>query len=204
MSLILSSRHFAAAALVACAALLGACASEPPPAPKPEIGFVGRPIKLNVASVALDERYNPPGRAPNVEQLHSLTPTGIARRWADTRLVAVGSRGIATLTVLDGSVIEERLPTKGGVEGFFGDQVDTKLTATLKAKLVVSIQGDKPGDYASYTASVVSTGTQTILQSATLNDRDKAYFDLMQSIAQKFDTTLSSEIARAMAPVIQP
>ena len=75
-----SMRGVAAAMLVASAALLGACANEPAPAPKAEIGFVGKPIKLSVSSVAIDDRYNPPGRAPNVEQLHTVTPAGIAHR----------------------------------------------------------------------------------------------------------------------------
>ncbi|MEN6542471.1 hypothetical protein [Parvibaculum sp.] len=204
MSLTFSARNLAAATLMASAVILGACANEPPPAPRSDIGFVGRPIKLDVASISVDDRYNPPGRAPNVEQLHSVTPAGIAQRWADTRLVAVGKRGIATLTILDGSVVETRLPTKGGVEGFFGDQVDTKLTGSLKAKLNVAIQGDKPGDYAAYSATVSASGTQTILQSATLNERDKAYSDLMQVVAQKFDAALTAEVNRNMAAVIRP
>lgn len=199
-----SMRGVAAAMLVASAALLSACANEPAPAPKAEIGFVGKPIKLSVSSVAIDDRYNPPGRAPNVEQLHTVTPAGIAHRWADTRLVAVGQRGIATLTILDGSVVETKLPVKGGVEGFFGDQVDTKLTATLKAKLSVAIQGDQPGNYANYSANVVATGEKTILQSANLNERDRAYFELMNIIAQKFDTALTAEVNRTMSPVMVP
>ena len=113
-------------------------------------------------------------------------------------------QGETTLTILDGSVVESKLPVKGGVEGFFGDQADTKLTATLKAKLVVSVQGEKPGEYATYNASVLASGEKTILQSANLNDRDRAYFELMQLIAQKFDTALTAEVNRTMAPVIQP
>lgn len=198
-----SMRGVAAALLLASAALLSGCAGAPPPAPKPDIGFVGKPIKLDVASIAIDDRYNPPGREPNVEQLHSVTPAGVARRWADTRLVAVGKRGIATLTILDGRVISSKLPVKGGVEGFFGDQPDTKLDASLKVKLDVAIQGNQPGDFAAYTASVVVTGEKTILQSANLNERDQAYFDLMDLLSKKLDASLTPEVERSMAPVIR-
>lgn len=200
----MSKRGFAAAGFLAVVMLFGACAKEPPPAPKAEIGFVGKPIKLAIASIAIDERYNPPGRAPHVEQLHAVTPSAIARRWADTRLVAVGNRGIATLTILDGSVVEAKLPVKGGVEGFFGDQADTKLMATLKAKLDLSRPGERAGEYATYSASVLATGEKTILQSANLNDRDRAYFELMQLIARKLDAALTAEVERTMAPVIVP
>lgn len=198
-----SMRGVAAALLLASAALLSGCAGAPPPAPKPDIGFVGKPIKLDVASIAIDDRYNPPGREPNVEQLHSVTPAGVARRWADTRLVAVGKRGIATLTILDGRVISSKLPVKGGVEGFFGDQPDTKLDASLKVKLDVAIEGNQPGDFAAYTASVVVTGEKTILQSANLNERDQAYFDLMDLLSKKLDASLTPEVERSMAPVIR-
>lgn len=203
MNLTSMSRHIAAAVLLVGLAVLPGCATEPPPAPQATIGFTGKPLKLDVASVAVDERYNPPGRAPNVEQLHTLTPSTIARRWADTRLVPVGSRGIATLTVFNASVIESRLPVKGGLTGFFGDQTDTKITATLRAELVVSRPGDQAGAYSTYKASVNATGEKTILQSASLNDRDRAYFELMQLIAQKFDDALSAEVNRTMAPVLR-
>jgi hypothetical protein len=197
-------RAAAAILLLAVGFLPAACANEPPAPPQPQIGFEGKPFKLNVASIAVDDRYNPPGTAPYVEHLHPITPAGIAQRWADTRIVAVGRRGIATLTVLNGSVVESKLATKGGLTGFFGDQVDTKLTATMSAKLVVSITGDLPGDFVNYSSTVNATADKTILQSADLNERDRAYFDLMQLIAKKFDAALSAEVRHTMAPVIVP
>ncbi|HEY4345666.1 MAG TPA: hypothetical protein VGN05_15060 [Parvibaculum sp.] len=202
MKLTAMSRHIAAAVLLLGLAALPGCANEPPAAPQPTLGFTGKPLKLNIASVAVDDRYNPPGVAPNVEQLHSVTPSTIAQRWADTRIAAVGSRGLATLTVLDASVIESKLPVKGGLTGFFGDQTDTKITGRLRAELTVSLPGTQAGSYSTYKASVNASGDQTILQSANLNDRDRAYFELMQMIAQKFDASLTAEINRAMAPVI--
>jgi hypothetical protein len=204
MSPILALRRMAAGLMLIGLAALPGCATEPPPAPQPALGFSGKPIKLNVASVAVDDRYNPPGTAPNVEQLHSVTPSTVAQRWADTRLVAVGSRGIATLTVFDARVVESKLPVKGGLTGFFGDQTDTKITATLRAELTVALPADQAGGYSTYKASVNASGEKTILQSANLNDRDRAYFELMQLIAQKFDTALTAEVDRTMGPVIVP
>lgn len=202
MSLTIAFRHFSAAlALIGLAALPG-CASEPAPAPQPTLGFSGKPLQLDVASIAVDNRYNPPGVAPNIEQLHTVTPSTIAQRWADTRLVAVGSRGLATLTILDARVIESKLPVKGGLTGFFEDQADTKITGTLRAELTVSQPGAQQGAYSNYKASVNATADRTILQSANLNERDRAYFELMQLLSRKFDATLTAEMHKAMAPVI--
>ena len=194
----------AAAALLFCAALLpAACATEPAPARRDMIGFAGSPrIGLDVASIAVDDRYNSPGKPPYVEHIHPQTPAGIAQRWADDKLVAAGSRGIATLTILDGSVTEEKLATKGGVEGFFGDQLDTRLRAHLKARLTVSRPGTQPGESSTFSADVNATGERTILQSASLNERDAAYDGLMRSLAQQFDSALEAEVRRTMRPVI--
>ncbi len=130
-------RIFLATAFLA----LAACATPPEPAPKGMIGFSGAPLKLDVASVTIDNRYNPPGKAPNVEQLHEVTPSAVAERWLQTRVVAVGSRGIAVLTIDDARVVEEKQAVKGGLTGFFGDQIDTKIVGTLRGELIVTTEG---------------------------------------------------------------
>jgi hypothetical protein len=183
--------------------LLAACANAPAPTPKADIGFVGVPLKLDIADARLDNRYRPPGDAPNVEQLHTVTPSTVASRWLETRIVPVGGRGDAVLTVYDASVVEKKLATKGGLTGFFGDQVDTKLVGTLRAELVVTRPGDQTGALATYKAGVTAKAERTILESANLNERDKAYYDLLQSLASEFDRVLSAEINRSMGAVLR-
>ncbi|PKQ09069.1 MAG: hypothetical protein CVT73_04590, partial [Alphaproteobacteria bacterium HGW-Alphaproteobacteria-12] len=143
------------------------------------------------------------GRAPNVEHLHAVTPSSIARGWARARLVAVGSRGTAVLTVLDGAVITEPLEKKGGLTGVFGDQLDTRLKARLKARLTVERPGPNPGDTGTWTAEVDANAERTILESASLNERDAAYAALMEALAARFDDALTAEIGRSMGPVLR-
>lgn len=191
-----------ASALVAGVVSLAGCATPPPPAPTATIGFVGAPLRLEVAQVTIDNRYQPPGRAPNVEQLHGVTPSTVARRWLETRVVPVGSGGQGVLSILDASVVQEKLPIKGGLTGFFGDQVDSKLTARLRTELVVTTGRGAGNAVTTYKISVSAEAEQTILQSATLNDRDGAYFALMQDLANQFDKTATSEINRVMSAAL--
>ncbi len=185
--------------------ILAACAGNPPPPAQPAaVSFEARPaIRLDIASVTSDARFISSGRAPNVEHLHAVTPSSIARGWARARLVAVGSRGTAVLTVLDGAVITEPLEKKGGLTGVFGDQLDTRLKARLKARLTVERPGPNPGDTGTWTAEVDANAERTILESASLNERDAAYAALMEALAARFDDALTAEIGRSMGPVLR-
>jgi len=185
--------------------LLAACADAPPPAAGPRaVSFEAQaPLRLDIASITVEPRYRAPGRAPNVEHLHPVTPESVARSWAAARIIATGSRGRAVLTVLDGSVVSEDLPKKGGLTGFFGDQLDTRLTARLKARLVVGRAGIEAGNFEEWSADVDASATRTILESASLNERDAAYAALIQSLAKNFDDALSAEVRRSMGPVLR-
>ena len=200
------SRSFLPRAL--CLALLlpflAACAGDPPaPAGPASVSFEARPaLRLDIANVTMDSRFNSAGREPYVEHLHKVTPSTIARGWADARLVASGNRGTAVLTVLDGTVTQERLEKKGGLTGLFGDQLDTRLKARLKARLVVE-RPTPDGGSGTWSADVDATAERTVLESASLNERDAAYAALMQALAAKFDTELTAEVQRSMAPVLR-
>tara|TARA_R110000868_G_scaffold29322_1_gene108928 strand:+ start:3037 stop:3630 length:594 start_codon:yes stop_codon:yes gene_type:complete len=192
-------RAFLATAFLA----LVACATPPEAAPKGNIGFSGTPLKLDVASVTIDDRYNPPGKAPNVEQLYEVTPSAVAERWLQTRVVAVGSRGIAVLTIYDARVVEERQVVKGGLTGFFGDQIDSKIVGTLRGELQVTTEGTD-GSRSMHKAGVNAKSEQTILQSADLNERDRAYFNLINKLTAEFDRLLTAEVTRTMGSALRP
>ena len=178
--------------------LLAACATPPPPAPKATIGFIGAPLKLDVANISIDNLYQPPGKAPNIEQLHEVTPSTLVQRWLETRVVSVGTSGQGTLKILDASVVQEKLPIKGGVTGFFGDQLDSRYVGKLRVELTVTTGSGVNASVTTYKVDVKAEAEQTVLQSATLNDRDRAYFSLMQNLADQFDKTATAEVNRVM------
>ncbi|PKP78389.1 MAG: hypothetical protein CVT81_04510 [Alphaproteobacteria bacterium HGW-Alphaproteobacteria-3] len=191
-----------------CLALLfpfiAACAGDPPALASPaSVSFEARPaLRLDIASVAVDSRFHSSGREPYVEHLHKVTPSAVARSWADARLVASGNRGTAVLTVFDGTVTQERLEKKGGLTGLFGDQLDTRLKARLKARLTVERPAPDGGS-GTWSAEVDVTAERTVLESASLNERDAAYTALMQALAAKFDAGMSMEVERSMESVLR-
>ncbi|MEQ8266332.1 MAG: hypothetical protein RH982_03985 [Parvibaculum sp.] len=193
-------RRFGAVLLLG---LVAACAEPPAPAVSSGVSFEARPpIRLSIAFVAVDSYFTPSGRAPYVEHLHKVSPESIARSWAQARLVATGGPGTASLAILDGTVISEDLDKKGGLTGVFGDQLDVRLRARLKARLTVE-RPDAQGNPASWTAEVDTNAERTILESASLNERDAAYAAMMQALAAKFDAALTAEVERSMGPVLR-
>lgn len=195
------SRRLGAA--IAIVLLVASCASAPPPAAPAGVSFEARPpIRLAIAFIAVDAHFTPSGRAPYVEHLHKVTPESVARSWAQARLVATGGAGTASLAILDGTVISEELEKKGGLTGVFGDQQDARLKARLKARLTVE-RPDESGGSSSWTAEVDAFAERTVLESASLNERDEAYAALMQTLATKFDNALSAEMQRSMGPALR-
>jgi hypothetical protein len=194
-----------AAAALAALLLTSACTTEPsaPAGPKPVSFEAQAPLRLDIASISVESRYQAPGRAPNVEHLYSVTPVSTARAWAASRIVGVGPRGTAVLTVLEGSVISEDLPKKGGLTAVFGDQRDVQLTARLKARLDVNRPGERPGELAQWSVNVEASANRTVLESASLNERDAAYGLLMQQLAREFDAALTAEIRRSMSAALR-
>lgn len=194
-----------AGAVLAALMLTSACTTEPsaPAGPKPVSFEAQAPLRLDIASITVDSRYQPPGRAPNIEHLYSVTPVSAARAWAQARLVGVGPRGTAVLTVLDGSVISEDLPKKGGLTGIFGDQQDVHLTARLRARLDVDRPGERAGELSQWSVNVEASANRTVLESASLNERDAAYGLLMQQLAREFDAALTAETRRGMSGALR-
>jgi membrane-bound ClpP family serine protease len=50
---------------------------------------------------------------------------------------------------------------------------------------------------------VDASATRTILESASLNERDAAYAAVIQSLAKNFDDALTAEVRRSMGPVLR-
>ncbi len=173
-----------------------------PPAPPTEISITFQhrePIALNVAKIELVDRYKPTLRSPHIEHLHTVTPSTVTRAWAEERLTAVGTRGLITLIVEEAGVIEETVSVSDGFEGLFRDEVDTRLVGVIRARFD-HIDVGPPG--ASHSVDVIAEASAEVLESATLNDRDLAYFRLVERLAGEFDRVLTGEIEKSLAELI--
>ena len=113
------------------ALLASACDTPPKRREFATLTFQDRPsIRLDVAQIEVVSAYKAPGQAPNVDHLFPQKPVDVAMSWGRDVLRAVGSRGMATYTILDASAIETRLPRSTGMTQVFNEkgEVIGKLT----------------------------------------------------------------------------
>ncbi len=182
-------------------ALVAGCTTTPPAAPADlAITFQHRqPLILKVAAIEVVDQYQPALRAPYVEHLHRLTPASIIRRWTDERIETAGARGLVTLIVTEATVAEEELQVAEGLAGLFRDEPDLALVGILRASFS---HVDVGPPATSHLVEIVAEARVEVLESATLNERDLAYFRVVEKLAGEFDQALTAEIKRSLAHLI--
>lgn len=187
--------------LVPLLAGVAACTSVPPAAPADiAITFQHRaPIALRVSTIDVVDQYEPTLKAPHVEHLHSVTPASIVHRWARERLSAEGQRGQITLILTEAGVIEQNLEVSGGVGGLFSDEPDTKLLGVIQARFE---HADVGPPAASSSVEIQVEASVEILESATLNERDLAYFRLVEKLAKEFDRVLTQQVETSLSSLV--
>jgi hypothetical protein len=148
------------------------------------------PIKLNVAKINVVVQYKPSLREPNVEHLFPTLPVEAIRQWAKDRLRPVGTLGEAKLIIIEASAVEKQLPQKGGFSATFTRQQAQRYDVKVKARLEVYNALGKG------TALANVTRFTTVREDATINKRKRAWFDLTESIARNFDTTIEKNIQK--------
>ena len=163
----------------------------------PEIGFSHQaPIALDVASIEV--RKPPPGAVDgSVSSELPVTPQEAAARWARERLKPVGASGAAVVTIEKASLVEERLRRTGGVRGAFTTDQTERYVGELA--LAVSIVG--PGGEASVRAR--ATRTRTIPEGATLAEREKLWFDMVESLGRDIDKVMQEQIEKHMTAYLR-
>ena len=202
-------RPRSAVAALLLSGLLAACADTPPPPSGPvaaTITFAHRaPLVLDVASVELVEPWRQPGTPPHIGHRNPNSPPSIVRAWTRDRLKASpGGPGANDKTVLrvilqDGSVTRTALPVEEGVGGLFRDEADTQIEAV--ASVDVEVIDPVAGRIGSVSVKVV--GTRKILESASLNERDRVYFALMEEVANSLNNALENGINAELGFVIK-
>ena len=185
----------AAATLALVLPLLAACTT-PPDAPKfADITFEHRPdIEMDVADIVVEQAYQAPMEAPNVDHLFPVQPARALMAWGQDRLVAMGERGLATYTVTDASAVVEDLGTDQSLSDYFTTEQAERYTLKMAVRLSV----EHPGG----TASIRVTGQRatTVPEGASVFDRERVWYEmtekLMADMDAELETTLRQELGR--------
>jgi len=180
-----------AALFAAVAFLLAGCATEVEKPGFPQISFAHlQPISLNVARIEVENRYVSPATRPNVEHEFPVLPAAVASNWGSDRLRAVGQTGTARVIVRRASVIEVPLKRSTGVKGAFTRDQSERYDAIIVMKVELR---DGNGNVR-VTAESTAKRSQSVSENVSLNDREKVWFTLTESMMADLNTALENQI----------
>ncbi|MCP5366242.1 MAG: hypothetical protein H6907_09190 [Hyphomicrobiales bacterium] len=169
---------------------LAACASQPEQK-LPELTFTHlTPINLAVTRIDTVNAYAPPAGKPHVEHQVPVAPATAVTRWAADRLRAVGARGTGKLTIVEASLVEDPLKVDKGLKGAFKKEQSERYTATIEA--ILELESDGGAQRGNATARV--THSTTVREDASLYDRERVQFELVEKLMVQFDVEMEKNI----------
>jgi hypothetical protein len=172
---------------------LAGCSSPPPRTRFPDLtyGHLGQ-FRLNVARIDIVPEYRPPMTAPNIEHLLPVSPEQALRRWAADRLVATGTpQRYARFVIQDAKVTDTFLPRTPGVRGAFTTDQTNRYDGSLAVRLEIRAER---GNLREGEASAWATRSRTVAESITVNQREKAWFDLVEAMMNDVNAELDRQI----------
>jgi hypothetical protein len=180
---------------------LAACSNAPDPVRFPDLTYAHLgAIRLAVARIEIVDAYRPPLAAPNVEHRMPASPAATMRRWAQDRLVAAGGPGAAPggpgaapaarFVIRDARVTETELPRTQGLQGLFTTDQGQRYDLRMEAAVEVLDAGGR----AIATASAVATRSRTIAEDASLDERERLWFAMVEEATN----ALTAELERRM------
>ena len=157
----------------------------------PEITFNHLPkIGLNVADVKVVSEFKPSLQEPNIEHLMSTPPEAVMLRWGGERLQARGVTNSARFTVVDAQVKESPLKVQTGITGAFKVQQSVRYDATVAGMLEIF---DDRGFRRTFASARVSR-SRTVPEDASINERERVQFELIEALMRDFDTEMEKNI----------
>lgn len=179
---------------------LAACTTTPPPPVYPDIRFTNvDPIAVNALRVDISSEYRPNFTPPNVEHLMPISPERMARQWALDRLQPLRSgSAVMRFTILDARVSESRLATTQGIKGAFTDEPGERYEAELRVR--ISLDDPSRAYHGEVETSV--RRVQTVQKDASLNEREKVWYDMVQKLGSDFDATMTTNLRNYLPDAI--
>lgn len=118
----------------ACATTSGTGPTTQPDLPPPPLVFDHlTPLRLDVAEVRAEQRWQPPGRAPNVDHLAPTPPVEALTRMMRERVFAGGGTGVATFIIQDAAITSSVVPS-GSMFASDGERFDGSIMVRLEVR----------------------------------------------------------------------
>lgn len=183
-----------------CLLLVTACMQAPPATVVPDLTFENtQPVYLNVKSIEIVDEYRPPLKEPNIEHNYQLSPADAVKRLILRQFVANGQDKILRVIIEDAPVIKEDLPTTSGFWSNFTQEPAERFVAHLSLRFELVSQ-DSPDIILGH-ARVVADRSRSILKGASLADRDRAFFELTESLMKDMQESFSTIVKNTFSKV---
>jgi len=186
-------RRSFAAVLILTLAALGGCNTPPTRQPFPTLTYGHLPpYRLAVGHVEIVNAYRPPMTAPNVEQNFPVSPGATAVQWGHDRLQAAGGPGRAIYTVLRADATETHLAGDQG-SGLFGD-FTIPQSERYDLNITVRLEILDAGGQVMAKVDATATRSRTVAADATLNDRERVWFNMTEQAMADLNASLDKSI----------
>ena len=174
-------------------ALLAACETPPPVDKLPELTHAHPgPFRFNAGAMQVVPGYIPPIEAPHVDHPLPSPPLEALRQWAGARLFVGGGKGLVRFTIANAAVTETALKVKKGLQGAFHKEQSERYDAIIEASLEML---DDRGFRLGFASARVSRST-TVREDATLNERRRVQFELIEALMKDFNAEIERNIRR--------
>lgn len=172
---------------------LSACEMHPPMGDFPELSYSNlAPLRFDVASVEVEQAYQPASEPPHVELLFPVRPGDAAANWGRDRLQAVGKTRRMRYIVREAPVTETALETKGGLTG----AMTTEQSARYDAHLLVEVEIYDDSGWKEASAMARVARSITVPENATLHERETTWYQLTEKLMNDMNVQLEDTLKR--------
>ncbi len=134
--------------------------------------------------------FKPTFQEPNIEHLMPVPPATVMQHWAEQRLEARGVNNVAKFTIVDAQVKATPLKVDTGITGAFKLQQAVRYDASVAGMLEIV---DDRGFRRAFASARVSR-SRTLPEDASLNEREKVWFELTEALMRDFDAEMEQNI----------
>jgi hypothetical protein len=174
-------------------ALLSACAGGPPSDDTASLTFANlKPLTLNVSSVDVINKYNPPMKAPYIEHTFAEPPYKAAEALIRKQLVAGGGMNAVRVLINDASVVQEDADDSCGLVDGFKKMPVIRYRGEVAVRL--EIYSPESPDVTLGYGNVVAKRSKSVVHNASIAEKEKAYFDLTEALMVDLDQGLKKVI----------
>ncbi|MBX7146616.1 MAG: hypothetical protein K1X44_04835 [Alphaproteobacteria bacterium] len=178
-------------AIILCCLTLSACHTPPERQNFSEISFKHLPpFTFNVAEIEIADGYKPLQNYPYVDHLFRNIPKQSMIQWAKDRLKAGGNMGFLRYTILEASIKQVPLKMQGGIKGLLTTEQSDRYDIILKIQ--IDVENNNGLQKGQITAE--ATRSQTVPENATLNQREKIWYQLTEQALQELNTQTENNI----------